>query len=99
MDEATDDLKTCLMESAANEDAYDACYAEFKAASRKCPCNSQCSTGCPCEGGFKCQENIMAMCQIGEEYANPVNFTYVISADGYYQDTLLLSYSDLFRVK
>ena len=88
MDEATDDLKSCLMESAANEDAYDACYAEFKAASRKCPCNSECNTGCPCEDGFKCQENIMAMCQMSGSSPS-VNFTYVISGDGYYKETLI----------
>jgi len=51
--------------------------------------NSECSTGCPCEGGYKCKENIMAMCQMPGSSAN-VNFTYVISADGLYQETLSL---------
>ena len=88
MEVATDDQKRCLMESAANEDAYTECWKEFKVASRKCPCNSECSTGCPCEDGYKCQEFVMAMCQEQGTSSNPVNYTYVISADGLYQETI-----------
>ena len=88
MDEATDDWKSCIMESDADEDAYDECTADFKLASRKCPCNSECSIGCPCEGGFKCQENIMAMCQM-TKFGSYANFTYVITADGLNKETLL----------
>ena len=88
MDEATDNWKSCIMESDADEDAYDECIADFKVASRKCPCNSECSTGCPCEGGYECQEFVMAMCQEFGSNSNPVNYTYVISADGRYKDTI-----------
>ena len=88
MDEATDNWKNCIMESDADEDAYDVCTANFKMASRKCPCNSECSTGCPCDGGYECQEFVMAMCQMSGSSTNRVNYTYVISADGHHKDPI-----------
>ena len=89
MDQATDDFKTCIMSSTNDKASYDLCYDQFTMASEKCPCNSGCETGCPCEDGFKCQENIMAMCQMYGS-SGGVNFTYVISADGNFQDTITL---------
>ena len=89
MDQATDDFKACAMGSTNDKASYDMCYENFTMASEKCPCNAGCETGCPYESGFKCQENIMAMCQLRVSgYANPVNYTYVISADGFFQETI-----------
>ena len=87
IDEASDELKTCIVDSPADKASYELCVEDFMVASEKCPCNSGCQTGCPCENGFKCQENIMAMCQM-EESSSDVSFTYVISADGLFKETI-----------
>ena len=89
MEQANDDFKNCTMSSTNDKAFYDQCYENFSVAVEECPCNSKCETGCPCNSGYKCQENIMAMCQMQVSgYTNPVNYTYMISADGLYKVTI-----------
>ncbi|CAG5077986.1 Oidioi.mRNA.OKI2018_I69.PAR.g8862.t1.cds [Oikopleura dioica] len=54
MKKALDEERNCIS-SCANEDCIEECYVIRKGAISKCPCNSYCQVGCPCEQ-FNCQE-------------------------------------------
>ncbi|CAG5105170.1 Oidioi.mRNA.OKI2018_I69.chr1.g1897.t1.cds [Oikopleura dioica] len=82
--EASQGLNDCIGNCTANETCFEDCFDDFLMVSRKCPCLTECEKGCPCEDGFHCQEYVLGMCQERGTNSNPVNYTYVMSADGYF---------------
>ncbi|CAG5104514.1 Oidioi.mRNA.OKI2018_I69.chr1.g1292.t1.cds [Oikopleura dioica] len=84
--EANDHFTSCVGNCQYTERAcYDQCYSLLVEESDKCPCNSGCPLGCPCESGYSCQKYITAICQ-RQSASSYVDFSYMISANGHIQE-------------
>ncbi|CAG5104513.1 Oidioi.mRNA.OKI2018_I69.chr1.g1291.t1.cds [Oikopleura dioica] len=81
--EVNQDFNSCFRNCTADETCYNGCTQLLVEDSRKCPCNSGCPLGCPCESGYTCQKYITAMCQSSS--SGFVDFSYMMSADGHIQ--------------
>ena len=63
LNEATARLNDCFGLCGANSTCYDNCSDVFREERKYCPCMENCPMGCSCDGGYKCQPFVTALCQ------------------------------------
>ncbi|CAG5110136.1 Oidioi.mRNA.OKI2018_I69.chr2.g4568.t1.cds [Oikopleura dioica] len=90
IEEAAARQKKCVTTCYANNACFERCNDDFFIDSARCPCMSECPTGCPCDGGYKCQPFITSICQ---RYS--YKHSYIISADGSFKDNRYYSTPDV----
>jgi hypothetical protein len=68
----------CNVNCGTDTVCVDRCIEIFKENRKDCPCMENCQMGCPCDGRFKCEPYITAMCQ--GHSSSFIDFSYTISA-------------------